>query len=359
MSRTLLSNKFAVFSISESWLDATVSGLEIEIPGYNIYRVDRSKKAGGGFFAYVASNYRTELLTDISNISTNVFHQFWLKIQVRNLKSIIICTVYRPLDTTLTCLEDDLTATLIYADKPMYIMGDLNCNLLNAECTETRSLTSFCESFNLSQLIASPTRVTDSSSSLIDVILTSQAKQVIKAGVIDCLISDHDIIFTDLLLKACRPKVTYVKTRSFKNYNPDAFQYDMSFAPWSVLEIFDDIDDKLHAFDLLFNEILDHHTPIRSIKVRRKPKPCITEQTRELMKSRNYWRKIARRTYNPADWSTYKNLKHQVRKLIRAAESEFVKDQIQNNPRNTNCIWKAIRLCLSKRSVTPKVYSKL
>ena len=180
-------------------------------------------------------------------------------------------------------MEDDLTATLIYADRPMYIMGDLNCNLLNAECTQPKSLTSFCESFNLSQLIASPTRVTDSSSSLIDVILTSQAKQVIKAGVIDCLISDHDIIFTDLLLKASRPKVTYVKTRRFKNYNPEAFQYDMSFAPWSVLEIFDDVDDKLHAFDLLFNEILDHHAPIRLIKLRGKPNPCITEETRELI----------------------------------------------------------------------------
>ena len=112
------------------------------------------------------------------------------------------------------------------------------------------------------------------------------------------------------------------------------------------------------AFDLLFNEILDHHVPIRSIKVYGKPNPCITEETRELIKSRTYWRKRARRTNNPADWSTYKNLKHQVRKLIRAAESEFVKDQIQNNPRNTNCIWKAIRLCLPKRSVTPKVYSK-
>ena len=30
----------------------------------------------------------------------------------------------------------------------------------------------------------------------------------------------------------------------------------------------------------------------------------------------------------------------------------------QNNPRNTNCIWKAIRLYIPKRSVCPKVYSK-
>ena len=163
-------------------------------------------------------------------------------------------------------------------------------------------------------------------------VLQKRVLRFIEAGVIDCSVSDHDIIFADLRLKASRPKVTYVKTRSFKNYNPDVFQYDMSFAPWSVLEIFDDVDDKSHAFDLLLNEILDHHAPIRSIKVRGKPNPCITEETRELMKSRNYWRKRARRTDNPADWSTYKNLKHQVRKLIRAAESEFVKDQIQNNP---------------------------
>ena len=46
------------------------------------------------------------------------------------------------------------------------------------------------------------------------------------------------------------------KQEVLKTNNPDAFQYDMSFAPWSVLEIFDDVDDKSHAFDLLFNEIL-------------------------------------------------------------------------------------------------------
>ena len=103
----------------------------------------------------------------------------------------------------------------------------------------------------------------------------------------------------------------------------------MSSAPWSIVEVFDDGDDKLHAFDLLFNEILDRHAPIRSIKVRGKPNPCITEEIRELMKSRNVWRKTARRTNDPHAWSTYKNLTHQVRKSIRAAESEFIKDQIQ------------------------------
>ena len=174
------------------------------MPGYNIYRVDRSNKTGGGICAYVLNTYCTELMGDISDISTTGFHQLWLKIQVRNLKSIIICTGYRPPDTPLTCWENDLTTTLIYAlslDKPLYIMGDLNCNLLSTECRELKSLTSFYESFNLSQLIAAPTRVTESSWSLLDVILASQTKQVVKAGVMDSSISDHDMVFAILHLK--------------------------------------------------------------------------------------------------------------------------------------------------------------
>ena len=154
VKETILSNKFDVFTISGSWLDASVSDLEIEVPGYNIYRVDRSNKTGGGICAYVLNTYCTELMGDISDISTTGFHQLWLKIQVRNLKSIIICTGYRPPDTPLTCWENDLTTTLIYAlslDKPVYIMGDLNCNLLSTECRELKSLTSFYELFNLSQ----------------------------------------------------------------------------------------------------------------------------------------------------------------------------------------------------------------
>ncbi|RMX44479.1 hypothetical protein pdam_00006004 [Pocillopora damicornis] len=60
----------------------------------------------------------------------------------------------------------------------------------------------------------------------------------------------------------------------------------MSGAPWSVVEVFDDVDDKLHAFDLLFNEILDHPALTRSIKVRGKPNPYIMEEI--LGKSTNF-----------------------------------------------------------------------
>ena len=50
---TVTSHNVDVFTIFETWLDHVVSNLEMEIPGYDIYRIDRQNKRGGGVCVYV------------------------------------------------------------------------------------------------------------------------------------------------------------------------------------------------------------------------------------------------------------------------------------------------------------------
>ena len=131
-------NKFDIFTIYESWLDNTVTDIEVEIPGYNIFRLDRLNKAGGGVCAFVSDRFTIECLDDLTSISPSGLHQLWLKIQVRNCKSFFICTVYRPPTTSLNCFDEDLSGTVISAlslNKDIYILGDLNCNVLNPNDT--------------------------------------------------------------------------------------------------------------------------------------------------------------------------------------------------------------------------------
>ena len=46
---------------------------------------------------------------------------------------------------------------------PIYILGDLNCNLLNGDSRDVRALVDFYRSYNLSQLVdRRPTRITES-----------------------------------------------------------------------------------------------------------------------------------------------------------------------------------------------------
>lgn len=122
-------------------------------------------------------------------------------IQVRNLRSFVICTVYRPPDVPVRCFDTDLTPTFIAAslhNKPIHILGDLNCNLLNPDNPDSGALLEFCRLYNLSQMVKTPTRVTASTKTLIDVILSSNAQQVRETIVKLCSISDHDIVCATL-----------------------------------------------------------------------------------------------------------------------------------------------------------------
>ena len=141
----------------------------------------------------------------------------------------------RPSDVPVTCFDIDLTPSLITASPlnnwPIYILGDANCNMLKPDSTESVALANFCHSFNLSQMVSSPTRVTDTTESLIDVIITSNTKQALEVGVKQCSISDHDLVYAVLRLKKERPKPVYITTRSFKHYQPEKFYADTYQVP--------------------------------------------------------------------------------------------------------------------------------
>ena len=225
---------------------------------------------GGGVCVFVKESYKVNWLSELSLISESGLHQLWLNIQTGNRKSFIVCTVYRPPDTTLNCFEDDFSEIVISAlalNKDIYILGDLTCNALNTCDMGGQTLLNFCKAYNLTQVINEPTRITESSKSLIDIILVSNKNVVKESKVLPVSISDHDLVYVTLNLKKTRAKPIYITTRSFKHYNCDAFKHDISLAPWSVTDSFDDVENKLNAFHLLFNPVLDKHAPVKRIKI--------------------------------------------------------------------------------------------
>jgi len=232
---------------------------------------------------------------------------------------------------------------------PIFILAGLNCYLLNPDDTGSKVLLDFCNSFNLTQMIERPTRTTEYLGSLIDVMLVSNKNLINETNVLANSISDHDLIVASMNLKKSRPKPSYISTCSFTNYDKDAFLDDISNAPWSIVDSFEDTDDKLNDFNLLFYQILDQHAPVKTVKLRTKPNPFIKENIRALMRTRDHWQKLATQTNDPAMWSGYRNFKREVRRELRLAEREFIEEQIRRNSNNVGSIWKTIRSCIPKK----------
>jgi len=96
------------------------------------------------------------------------------------------------------------------------------------------TLTNILDIYGLSQLILEPSRITPTSSTMIDLCTTNSPEKISKAGVAHLDISDHSLVF--MTLKICYERTgshRTIETRAFKNFNHRHFLEDVAQLPWS------------------------------------------------------------------------------------------------------------------------------
>ena len=321
---TVRNYDYDIFTISETWLNPSISDAEISIPGYILFRQDRGeRKPGGGVLVYVKNIYKATLVKDLSSVSESFFQQLWIKVQCKKLKSFMLCAVYRPPSMPINFLEDlniNVMDSLLRG-LDVILLGDLNCNLLS-NCSDGQALLDFCATTNLVQLVHDPKRIADTSQSLIDVALTTNENIIYSCKVKSSTISDHNLISLTLKLKKPKKRPTYISTRSYKNYDPLKFADDLAHVPFHMINFFDDFDDKVHAYNCLFTDVLNIHAPVKLRKIRTRPNPYITPEIKHLMNTgtRDLWRKKAIKTMDKLHWNAYRFFRQEVKREIRIAE---------------------------------------
>ena len=349
---------YDILAFSESWLNSTVTNAEVEIEGFKLTRLDRLGKTGGGVCVYSKSSIKVKCLKNITGISEFGFHQLWMLIQLRKLRSILLCVTYRPDYCPTSTFHDIFMENYIHAltlGKEIIVVGDLNCDLLKPDSPEAMSLLDFCTSVNQTQLIKEPTRVTETSSSLIDIIMTSNVSLVENHGVAD--ISDHYLIYAYLKLKMLKPPPSYKCVRSYKNYKPDSFLADLQRIPWYDISIMNDANVMLDHFNERFLHVLETHAPVKTVRIKHRSCPFISTEIRELMQYRNNLLKTARITKLATDWEIYRKLRKEVKSKLRDAEGEYVRKELEHS-HNTNSKWKIIKNCIPRKESTQQVYTK-
>ena len=73
--------------------------------------------------------------------------------------------------------------------------------LKNSSCASVNKYKEFCQTFSLTGIIKEPTRITCSSSTLLDHILTNSSENVSRKVVIDIGILDHQLIYCTRKIK--------------------------------------------------------------------------------------------------------------------------------------------------------------
>lgn len=326
-----------VMGLQETFLSDIFSDSEISLNNFQLFRRDR-KSNGGGIVLYVKSTLPCELRSDLE---IEDIEAIWLEMKLDKQKPLLIGYIYRP-PSSLASWNDKIEETLekiFIENKEMVIFGDFNYNFITTGSNNSK-WNNIIDTFNLSQLITQPTRVTPTSSTTIDHIYSNQPQNISYTAVPILSISDHyPIIFTRRLNKNIKkgPVHTTINYRYLKNFNADNFLHDLSNQPWSLIDMFSDPDDALDTFNKLFLQTLDAHAPYKQKRVKHKNQ---ADWFNGDIANAMHKRDLAKKKNNISDFKYWKS---QVKTLTHTAKTEFFDQEINSNQKNPKKLWKNLK----------------
>ena len=252
----------------------------------------------------------------------------WVEISVGHPK-IAIGTLYKPPKIPCTIFVHTYDSLVyIYSKYEHAILcGDFNINMLTPDSYEARTLSdNVIDPFDLTQLINTPTRITENSKTLIDLILVNNPKNVLSSGACDVPgISDHFFTYLAYSLKKNKFKPQTFRKRDFRNFDLEGCMNAAEIANWENVFFVNNLDDKVTILENTINDILDKFAPFRNFTIR-KPTgtPWITEDIKFKMDERDKLKAAFNATGEKNYHAAYKLLKNEVTSLMRKSQKRFL-----------------------------------
>ena len=176
-------------------------------------------------------------------------------------------------------------------------------------------------------IIKEPTRISDVAQTLIDLIIVSHPEKITSAGVSHLGISEHSFVYVNLRMRKEKSPLMIKTVNNYRTFNQQKFRNDIESAPWSVCEIFDDIDDQVWAWQHLYPGIVSDHIPTRQVRKRKNQLPWITNEIKKEQNKRYRLLKLYKVNKDAHTWSLYKAARNRVKRLIRNAEIRYWREQ--------------------------------
>ena len=326
---------------TESKLDDKVTSGSLDISGYHLVRQDRNSN-GGGVATFIKDVLRPVDLVDIQN----KYVKLGIEVTVtavsihKTARQTIVLGIYRPPNSKAAWFDvfNDLLMDVI-ALGPLIILGDLNADLLSPAAPTTASLLNSIALSNTLIHSTFPTRITDTSSSALDLISVSRELvcSSYKAGSLAA--SDHLPVEAVVQGRGIG-KPTPIAKRNFRKINQDTLKSRLANIQ---------LDAEVNAPDVLLNtwqsaviSILDDVAPMRLCPVRRTRSPWINNDIRNLITQRD---KISRQLKSAKRslelHNRFKVLRKQIKSRLRAASKSYGQNLLKDNCRKN--AWKFIR----------------
>ena len=338
-----------IVCIVESWLCSDISVSEISVPGYQIIRLDRNRHGGGVLF-YLKNIFVCQILPFSNSLEI-------LSIVIGNGHGkVCISLFYRPPSSPVD-IFDNLFLYLSQLNFPQFsnfiLLGDFNVNFYNSNHYLFHKLQDIFNSLGLTQVVNSPTHLSSSGSSLIDLVFLSSPSFLQTCSTLPPLLnSDHLGLFIRLRWQKSNRSTSH-SSRTIWRY--DFADWDracdlISSTDWESVLDFDDVNDCWLNLKSHFLEIIELCVP-KAVLPKRQNLPWLTKPIIQAIRRRNLLFKQAKLS---GDFTKYKACRNKIVQQLRLAKQQFFSHLDPKCPKN---FWKAYKILNGSPSSIPVLSS--
>ena len=311
---------------------------QVSIPNYLFLGKNATQMGETGVGLYVHNDVKS-FVTRRADLESDGVECMWVQYKrCEKDKCSLICTVYRNPSALYSWYDDFVRMMDLVTNRhpkaDIILLGDFNIDLQKSHTAweSTYSL------FGLKQLITQPTRVTPSSSTLIDHIYTNNTDKISGVSLSDVSISDHSPIIcswsckSPKTIKECHTTIQY---RCFKHFDKDRFLFDVSLVNFSTVYNCTDPNEAVAAWYNLFSPIVDKHAPIRRKRVKHQTLPgWLNEKIMTAMKLRDKLKKEKK-------FDEFRKQRNTISKMVKTAKKEYFDKMVGENC-DTARLWRAM-----------------
>ena len=365
--------EFDILSFTETWANSDLETL-VNFDNYtSLFKHKPTTKEGGGIAVYVKNGIQFKVRDDIAfpENSRNMFDGLFLEIIGHNdsgscCKNSVIGVIYRsPSFPSVQDFNDTLSQLIDKIDlenKNIILTGDINIDLLKSSSNRlTTNYLDMMMSHNLIPSITVPTRITQSTASLIDHIFTNSALEKSVAGTLISDITDHfsNFIFIDML----RQKLTHPKYVTYRKINEKTLRSlneALDNESWHEVYISNDVNTAYDNFISKYLALINIHLPLKIVRFNKQKHFIQPWMTSGLLKSMKTKEKLyistlkSRNSVNAHELqrSKYKTYLHVYNKTIKLAKTMYWNDTFEKAKSDIKQTWNNIRYVLNKKSNT-------
>ena len=110
-------------------------------------------------------------------------------------------------------------------------------------------------------MITEPIRTTETSSALIDLIITNRPENITNKDVFANSIADHDMIACSRKINNIRYNPKTIKCGNYTNYSPEELKSDVAKTDWSPVYDSTDVDLAVHYFTSSLQLVFETQAP--------------------------------------------------------------------------------------------------